>query len=326
MKSYQNIINTIIIWCCINFKLGVRYILKISPIAFSFNNYRYNLANRKINFMGQDVFVKSADNNIQMKNEEVLDKILSEFKELDGVEAIGIGGSSASKKADSSSDIDIYVFTSKDIPIEQRKKIIQKYSSKYDVGQDYFGPDDEFYVDSMNKDFDIVYFDKKWIEDNYKNVWIDANPSNGYTTCFLYTLSILDVKHDKTGWLENLKTQLNTPYPKKLQENIIKRNMMLLNDKPFASYSSQLQKAVKRNDFNSVNHRITAFLESYFDIIFAKNELLHPGEKRLVQYAKAHCRILPKDFEKNVNDLVVAPIDRKTQIASKMVENLREIL
>ena len=161
---------------------------------------------------------------------------------------------------------------------------------------------------------------------NYKNVWIDANPSNGYTTCFLYTLSILDVKHDKTGWLENLKTQLNTPYPKKLQENIIKRNMMLLNDKPFASYSSQLQKAVKRNDFNSVNHRITAFLESYFDIIFAKNELLHPGEKRLVQYAKAHCRILPKDFEKNVNDLVVAPIDRKTQIASKMVENLREIL
>ncbi len=300
--------------------------MKISPVTFNFNNYRYNLANKRINFMGQDLFLKSTDNNIQMKNEEVLNKILSEFEDLDGVEAIGIGGSSASKKADSSSDIDIYVFTSKDIPTEQREKIIQKYSSKYDVGQDYFGPDDEFYVDSMDKDFDIVYFDKKWIEDNYENVWINGNLSNGYTTCFLYTLSILDVKHDKTGWLENLKAQLNTPYPKKLQENIIQRNMMLLKDKPFASYYAQLQKAVKRKDFNSVNHRIAAFLESYFDIIFARNELLHPGEKRLVEYANANCKVLPKDFEKDVDDLVVAPVDRKTQIASKMIENLKEIL
>ena len=300
--------------------------MKISPVTFNFNNYRYNIVNKRINFMGQDLFVKSADNNIQMRNEEVLNKILSEFKELDGVEAIGIGGSSASKKADSSSDIDIYVFTSKDIPTEQRKNIVQKYSSKYDVGQDYFGPDDEFYVDSMDKDFDIMYFDKKWIEDNYKNTWIDGNSSNGYTTCFLYTLSILDIKHDKTGWLENLKAQLNMPYPKKLKENIIQRNMMLLKDKPFASYYEQLQKAVKRKDFNSVNHRSAAFLESYFDIIFAKNELLHPGEKRLVEYAKANCKVLPRDFEKDVNDLVVAPIDKKTQIASKMVENLREIL
>ena len=91
--------------------------MKISPVTFNFNNYRYNIVNKRINFMGQDLFVKSADNNIQMRNEEVLNKILSEFKELDGVEAIGIGGSSASKKADSSSDIDIYVFTSKDMSL-----------------------------------------------------------------------------------------------------------------------------------------------------------------------------------------------------------------
>ena len=284
------------------------------------------MINRKINFARKDLFLKSVDGDVQTRNKEVLGKILDEFVQLDGVEAIGIGGSSASKKADISSDIDIYVFCSKDILIKDRENIIKKYSSKYDIGQNYFGPDDEFHVDSMDKDFDIIYLDKNWIEDNFKNVWLNGNSSNGYTTCFLYTLNILDAKYDKTGWLQNIKAQLNTPYPKKLQENIIKRNMMLLKDKPFASYYNQLQKAVARRDYNSVNHRCAAFLESYFDIIFAKNELLHPGEKRLVEYAKANCKLLPKDFEKNVNDLVVAPINVKTKIAIEMIENLREIL
>ena len=69
--------------------------------------------------------------------------------------------------------------------------------------------------------------------------------------------------------------------------------MMLMKDKPFASYYEQIEKAVKREDEISVNHRISAFMASYFDVIFAKNELLHPGEKRLVQFALKNCNILP---------------------------------
>ena len=65
---------------------------------------------------------------------------------------------------------------------------------------------------------------------------------------------------------------------------------MLLKDKPFASYYEQIKKALMRNDIVSVNHRITAFLASYFDIIFATNKLLHPGEKRLIKYAQDNCK------------------------------------
>lgn len=300
--------------------------MKILPIFY--NNYHriYNPVTNKTRFMKNDLFIKSVDYSRMNENKKILNQILNEFQQLDGVEAIGIGGSSASRKTDTSSDIDVYLFTTKDIPIKKREEIIKKYSSNYEVGEEYFGAGDEFHVDAMDKDFDVMYFDKNWMEDNFRNVWLNGNASNGYTTCFLYTLSVLDVKHDKTGWLCDLKSKLAAPYPKKLKANIIQRNMMLLMDKPFASYYEQLKKAVKRNDLNSVNHRTAAFLESYFDIIFAENELLHPGEKRLVNYAKDKCTVLPNDFEQNVNDLVTAQPEEKPEIAFKMVENLREIL
>ena len=65
----------------------------------------------------------------------------------------------------------------------------------------------------------------------------------------------------------------------------------------------QIKKAVNRNDYVSINHRVSAFLESYFDIIFAMNKLTHPGEKRLVQLCKRDCKILPDNFESNLDAL-----------------------
>ena len=102
--------------------------------------------------------------------------------------------------------------------------------------------------------------------------------------------------------------------------------MMLLKDKPFASYYEQIEKAINRNDIVSINHRISAFMASYFDIIFAVNELLHPGEKRLVKYATDNCQILPDNFEENINKLLVQPNSETLNILDDMVESLRQIL
>ena len=101
---------------------------------------------------------------------------------------------------------------------------------------------------------------------------------------------------------------------------------MLLKDKKSASYLEQIKLAVKRNDPVSINHRITAFLASYFDIIFAANEIYHPGEKRLIKYAKQHCRYLPENFEEDLKALFNAKNDEKIVILDNMVERLRKIL
>ena len=219
----------------------------------------------------------------------------------------------------------MYVFVDKDIPLEKRHNLVTKFSSKYEVGGEYFGAGDEFFVDGMNQQLDVMYWNRDWFENTVKNIWEKHQASNGYSTCFLHTLNIFDIIHDTENWLHGLKEKLKTPYPEELAQNIIKRNMMLLKDKPFASYYEQIEKAIHRGDSNSINHRIAAFMASYFDILFAKNKILHPGEKRLVQFAKTHCKTLPEMFEENINKLLVQPNSDTLKILSNMVENLRKI-
>ena len=89
--------------------------------------------------------------------------------------------------------------------------------------------------------------------------------------------------------------------PTKLKQNIIQQNMRLLTGN-LPSYDFQIKKAANRGDLVSVNHRTAAFLESYFDIIFALNEMTHPGEKRMVQYA-LNGSLLPANFERNLDTL-----------------------
>lgn len=255
-----------------------------------------------------------------------LEKILNEYKQFLRVKSIAIGGSSAAETSDSISDIDIYVFVSEDIPVEDRLKLIKKYSDNYEAGCEYFGSGDEFFVGKLGRQLDVMFWNTNWFEGVVNNVWEKHYPSNGYTTCFLYTLNNFQIIYDTDGWLEGLQDKLVKPYPDELKTNIIKRNLMLLKHKPFASYYEQIAKALKRNDIVSINHRVAAFLASYFDILFACNKLLHPGEKRLVQFAKANCEILPKDFEENIAKLLNGQNQTVLNTLDEMVENLQALL
>lgn len=256
----------------------------------------------------------------------MLDSILEKYAKLDEVEAVALGGSSAAKTSDKSSDIDIYVFVRNDISLEVRERLVKDISSKYEVGGEYFGPGDEYYVDDLGCQLDIMYWNVNWFEDVVNNVWFKHYPSNGYTTCFLYTLNNFNIFYDKTGWLKSLQEKINTPYPKELKQNIIERNVKLMKEKPFASYYEQIQKAVQRNDIVSVNHRIAAFLASYFDVIFALNEMLHPGEKRLINYVKTNCKIVPKNFEDNINKLLTSDYKEVLPVLDDMFQNLSILL
>ena len=261
--------------------------------------------------------------------DNVLSEILNKFQHFEQVRAVAIGGSTRgeqkTKRYDDMSDIDVYIFVDRDIDVKSREYIVNQYSSKSEVGGEYFGAGDEFWVDKMNKQLDVMYWSTDWFESVVKNVWQKHYPSNGYTTAFLFTLNNFEIIYDTDNWLKNLQESIKTEYPQELKQNIITRNMNLMKDKPFSSYYDQIEKAIKRNDVVSVNHRIAAFLASYFDVLFAKNELLHPGEKRLIKYAKDNCKILPEGFEDNITELLKQPNPDTLKILDDMVEKIKEM-
>ena len=151
-------------------------------------------------------------------------------------------------------------------------------------------------------DIDILYRNLDDFTKGLEYVVEQHNPHNGYTTCMWHNLLNCKVIYDKDNKLTKTIERFNIPYPKELKENIISRNMKLLND-ALPAYYLQIKKAIKRNDLVSINHRVSAFLESYFDIVLAVNELTHPGEKRLISLCKQNCKILLNNFEDNLNEL-----------------------
>ena len=57
----------------------------------------------------------------------------------------------------------------------------------------------------------------------------------------------------------------------------------------------------------SVNHRLAAWVASYVDILFAVNRVLHPGEKRIVEFLAHECTILPADALVMIERLASVP-------------------
>lgn len=226
------------------------------------------------------------------------------FKELGAlpqVEAIALGGSRATGKYDEKSDYDVYVYITELIPQQQRKDILQNYCSYMEIGNSFWELEDDVTLKN-GIDMDIIYRSMPDFERDVASVVIECTPRNGYTTCMWHNLRTCQILIDKQGRLQQIQEKYNIPYPEKLKKNIICNNLKLLSG-ILPSFDTQICKAHNRGDLVSVNHRVTEFLASYFDIIFALNEMTHPGEKRMQSICCAECRILPADFDENLNKL-----------------------
>lgn len=269
-----------------------------------------------------------SQNNIirsDFMTDKILQEIAREYEKLDNVYSVVLSGSRTSNQNDELSDYDIYIYSDGEIPVDFRTQLAGKYAKDSEIDNRYFETGDEWTLNN-GTGLDFMFRSIDWIQQQIKNVYDDCNASNGYSTCFLHNVYTSQILFDKDGWFKNLQNKISGPYPKKLKENIIKRNLMLLCDKKCASYLEQIKFAVKRDDPVGINHRIAAFLASYFDIIFALNEIYHPGEKRLIKYAKAHCKILPENFEKNLRTLLDSKADKKLEILNNIISELKKIL
>ncbi len=259
---------------------------------------------------------------VETNSDAVLDKLVGLFAELPQVEAVALGGSRSAFHADAVSDFDLYICTNSVVTLETRRDIVRQLggASVDNLGHEYFGGGDEWQDARTGGHFDVMYFGLEWWREQVGRPLKHHQPSLGYTTAFAYTVNRSRILYDPQGEFAALQKLTSAPYPEPLREAIVRHNYPLLRT-TISSYSAQLKKAVARNDLVSVHHRLAALMASYFDILFAVNRALHPGEKQLVRLA-GELPSLPENFERNVNETLSATGDEPLDAVNRQLDAL----
>lgn len=254
---------------------------------------------------------------------EILQHITTTFQNHTTVQSVVLAGSKQNVFNDTDSDYDIYVYSHSNIPIQLRESLAALHSNTYEINNQFWEDGDEWII-SGHPNIDIMYRNCTFPQSNIDRVFHNHNACTGYTTCILYNIQHSKILYDKDYWFSSLQQQLDKPYPDELVRAIIRKNYPILS-KNISSYMKQIEKSIKRNDMVNLNNRITAFLNSYFDIIFAINKQFHPGEKRLLAFAKHYCTQLPENFEKNLLNLLSINDNPLKQLEA-IYKNLQNLL
>ena len=238
--------------------------------------------------------------NIFLKD---IEHVLTPFAAFEPVVAIAVGGSIAAGTGDDDSDVDIYVYSQVEIPLAFRTELANALGRDVLIDNRLWEPGDEWTDLKTGRPMDIIFRRPQWMIDQVRGVLVDFEPRLGYTTTMWDNLLYSTVAYDPTGWYEDLKKTAVVPYPVELQMTVIGHNYRALKGIK-ANLLHQLQVAVRRGDAVSVNHRITAILACYFDILFAANRVTNPGEKMIIEHVKKRCKATPDDYQVAVNKLI----------------------
>jgi predicted nucleotidyltransferase len=255
-------------------------------------------------------------------------QIAAKYAALPQVEAVALSGSQTNRVADDRSDIDLYVYVREDIPLEERARIAKERSTRADIDNRFAEPGEEWIDADLDIGVDVMFRHLDWIEAQLARVLERHEPSNGYSTAFWHNVHSSEALFDRNGWFQRLQETASQPYPEPLRRAIARRNHLPLRNIISSTYY-QLTRAAERNDLVAVNHRVTAILANYFDILFAVNRMPHPGEKRQLQLALERCDKLPAGMEAHVNGLILAIPKGKDELsrhANQLLDALDDLL
>lgn len=232
-----------------------------------------------------------------------LRKLVRAYSGLPEVEAVGLGGSRAYFLTDAQSDYDLYIFTRAAVPLDTRREIANQFDSTPEIGNPWWGDEDALF--DGNAGYDLSFWNVQDFETHLRGVIEKHRPSLGFSTSFWFTVRNAIILFDRDTWLAGIKELAHAPYPDPLRDAIVRLNTPLLRS-AHASYRHQIDLAIGRNDLVSVNHRIAAFLESAFDIIFALTRTLHPGEKRQLTWLPTLGESVPAELDRHIRELLVS--------------------
>lgn len=258
----------------------------------------------------------------------VAHRIADRYASIGLVETVAMAGSRTTPYAGPGSDIDLYVYSRSPLPIGLRMEVVGNGASRAEIDNQFWEPGDEWVEDSSGIHIDVMFRTQRWIESQIERILERHEASVGYSTCLWHNVLTSRVLFDRSGWFGALQAKARQPYPWQLKGAIISKNYPILRD-TLSSYRYQLETAIERGDLVSINHRVAAFSASIVDILFAINELPHPGEKRLLEILETHCKKLPQQFGADLSSLSrAAANDHPSLLATLdlLVDRLEELL
>jgi predicted nucleotidyltransferase len=227
--------------------------------------------------------------------------IAERFANLDKVESLIWCGSAGRGKSDRFSDFDIYVYHWQEPRREDRERIVASRSRNYELDHRYWELEDEW-IEPNGAQVNVMYRSCSQAEEEIDFRLRKSIASLRYTTAYCFCIAEGFILADPNGWCLALQNQLKRNYPDDLVRSIVLTNRAVMGGRILSGYFEQIQAAISRDDIVSVNHRVAAFLASYYDILFAVNRRYHPGEKRLLQYGN-ELEIIPENAMANVQRL-----------------------
>ena len=255
----------------------------------------------------------------------MIDKIIEEFKLLEEVEAMMLGGSRATGVHDEKSDYDIYVYLNQPLPENKRRIILNQFCSYIEYSNHFWELEDD---GTMNNGIEVELIYRNY--DFFEKIINDMNNKNvsmGYSTCFYDNLMNSIILFDKGGKIKKIQDNSTQLITTEYVQAVVDNNFPLIY-KSVPALFRQVKKAIQREDHNSTVHRLSEYFAIYYDILFALNKTSHPGEKRLVDFALT-LQYIPRDFKNKVDGVFLNMFtqgDVALNLLNELSKNLEHLI
>jgi predicted nucleotidyltransferase len=226
-------------------------------------------------------------------------EIAGEFSTLAPVESVWLGGSHASGQANATSDVDLYIYASEELPAVVRASLIEPRASVAEVGYNFWEVEDYWRERKDGTKVEAMYRHPEWETQYLEDLFANNRARMGFSTAGWTGIVKAHVLFDRHGWAHEVKALAARPYPDELAQAIIHLNMGVLRG-TLVTHSEALTSALARNDFVFAHSRVSEILNCYFDVLFALNRTLHPGAKRQL----ANAQTLPLKPDGMADDVI----------------------
>ena len=268
-----------------------------------------------------------------MQIESLIQKIVQDVKQVEGVKAIVLGGSRARGTQTSSSDVDLGIYYHPDSPLnlaalsEVATQLDDQHRADVITAIGEWGPwiNGGGWLKIQSHPVDFLYRDLEKVtgiiadclHGKVEIFYQPGHPLGFVSSMYLAEVAVCQPLWDADGSISELKSKID-PYPDALQMGLIQRFAWEIN------FSLEIaEKSIKRSDVTYAAGCCFRSVMCMLQVLFAVNKMHWLNEKGAVALAETFAR-KPESFQSRVNETfdILGANPQSIQAAITILEQL----